>query len=179
VVTLDELSPELAPFARDLVYAAGVAGLQPRITSTNRTHSQQGRLYRGYLANPGRAYPVAPPGFSSHEYGEAFDLVVTPMEALADVGYTWQQWGGSWNPADAVHFELPGASERARQKGEEQDGSTGFLGGAIDLGVGSTIATLLRLIPGLTHSQALRLLASPSQLPSWIIEQITLPTFRR
>ena len=159
--------------------AAGRAGLQPRITSTVRTSSQQARLYRGYLANPQRAFPVAPPGYSAHEYGEAFDLVVTPMEALADVGYTWQTWGGGWNPQDAVHFELPGASERARTKGKEQEGSTGIIGGAIDLFAGSTVAMLLRLIPGLTHSQALRLLASPSQLPSWIIEQITLPTFRR
>jgi len=178
-MALDELSPDLVDFARALVDAAGAAGLQPRVTSTLRTRSQQARLYRGFLANPQRAYPVAPPGYSAHEYGEAFDLVVSPMEALADVGYTWQQWGGGWNPDDAVHFELPGASARARQRGEEQDGSTGILGGAIDLGVGSTIATLLRLIPGLSRSQALRLLSSPSQLPSWIIEQITLPSFRR
>ncbi len=176
---LDELDPELAAAANDLVDAARRAGLQPRITSTLRTHTQQARLYRGYLANPRRQFPVAPPGFSAHEYGEAFDMVVTPMEALADVGYTWQTWGGGWNPQDAVHFELPGASERARAKGKEQDASTGIIGGAIDLFAGSTVAMLLRLIPGLTHSQALRLLASPSQLPSWIIEQITLPTFRR
>ncbi len=123
----DELSPELADFARALVDAAGVAGLQPRVTSTVRTRSQQARLYRGYLANPGRAYPVAPPGYSAHEYGEAFDLVVSPMEALADVGYTWQQWGGGWNPADAVHFELPGASERARQRGDAAQQDPGFL----------------------------------------------------
>jgi len=64
-------------------------------------------------------YPVAPPGSSAHEYGEAFDMVTSPMDALADVGYTWQQWGGAWNPGDAVHFELPGASERAKQKGLE------------------------------------------------------------
>jgi len=178
-LSLDELDPELAAAANDLVDVAGRAGLQPRVTSTVRTNSQQARLYRGYLANPQRAYPVAPPGYSAHEYGEAFDLVVTPMEALADVGYTWQTWGGGWNPQDAVHFELPGASERARTKGKEQDGSTGIIGGAIDWFAGSTVATLMRLIPGLSHNQALRLLAAPSQLPSWIIEQITLPTFRR
>src|SRR6266852_2481855 len=168
-MVLDELSPELAPFARDLVYAADVAGLQPRVTSTNRTHSQQGRLYRGYLANPGRAYPVAPPGYSSHEYGEAFDLVVTPLEALADVGYTWQQWGGGWNPADAVHFELPGASEYAREQGrllEVQSGdsagarATGFITIATDFYLGSNVAGLLKLIPGLSKSEALRVLSS-------------------
>jgi len=66
-------------------------------------------------------YPVAPPGYSAHEYGLAFDLVVSPMEALADVGYTWREWGGAWNPTDAVHFELPGASEWARQQGSAQE----------------------------------------------------------
>ncbi len=114
---LDDLVPDLVPFAHALVDAAGVAGLQPRVTSTIRTRSQQRKLYSSFLANPGRAYPVAPPGSSAHEYGEAFDLVVEPMGALADVGYTWQSWGGGWNGADAVHFELPGASDRARAKG--------------------------------------------------------------
>jgi hypothetical protein len=30
------------------------------------------------------------------------------MSALADVGYTWQQWGGVWNEGDPIHFEFPG-----------------------------------------------------------------------
>jgi hypothetical protein len=113
-----DLVPELIPFASALVDAAGAAGLQPRITSTVRTNSEQRRLYNRFLAGQA-GYPVAPPGSSAHEYGEAFDMVTSPMDALADVGYTWQQWGGAWNPADAVHFELPGASERAKQKGLE------------------------------------------------------------
>src|SRR5258708_12690369 len=108
----DDLSSDLADFARALVDAAGAAGLQPRVTSTLRTRSQQGRLYRGFLANPGRAYPVAPPGYSAHEYGEAFDLVVSPMEALADVGYTWQQWGDRWDRPAALPFHPPAPSHR-------------------------------------------------------------------
>jgi D-alanyl-D-alanine carboxypeptidase-like protein len=123
----DDLVPELADAARALVDAASAAGLQPRVTSTLRTNSQQARLYRSFLANPGRAFPVAPPGFSAHEYGEAFDMVVTPMEALADVGYTWQQWGGGWNGRDAVHFELPGASARAEQRGRAKADEAPFL----------------------------------------------------
>src|SRR5260370_14445964 len=115
---LDELVPELRDAAMALVDAAGAAGLLPRITSTVRSHSEQARLYRRYLAGQA-GFPVAPPGFSAHEYGEAFDMVVSPMEALADVGYTWQQWGGGGNPADAVHLELPGATARAKQKGRE------------------------------------------------------------
>ncbi len=102
----------------DLVPEFGRAGLQPRVTSTVRTRSEQGRLYRRFLAGAA-GYPVAPPGFSAHEYGEAFDLVVTPMEALGDVGATWLDWGGYWGPGDAVHFELPGATARAKQRGRE------------------------------------------------------------
>ncbi len=106
---IDDLVEELRNPCRALVDAASAAGLQPRITSTFRSHAEQQRLYRRFLAGQ-QGFPVAPPGSSSHEYGEAFDMVVSPMDALADVGYTWQTWGGGWNPADAVHFELPGAS---------------------------------------------------------------------
>jgi len=117
--SLTDLDPELASFARDLVDAAGRAGLQPRITSTIRSHSEQRRLYNRFLAGQA-GYPVAPPGQSAHEYGLAFDMVVSPMEALADVGYTWRAWGGGWNGSDAVHFELPGASEWARSQVSEE-----------------------------------------------------------
>jgi hypothetical protein len=46
-------------------------------------------------------------------------MVVTPMDALMDVGETWLSWGGYWGPGDAVHFELPGATARAKQRGRE------------------------------------------------------------
>jgi len=109
---IDSLVPELREPARALLSAASAAGLQPRITSTLRSHGEQKRLYARFLAGAA-GYPVAPPGASAHEYGEAFDMVVSPMDYLADVGYTWQTWGGGWNPSDAIHFELPGASARA------------------------------------------------------------------
>jgi hypothetical protein len=44
------------------------------------------------------------------------------MEALADVGATWVSWGGGWSGADAVHFELPGASAWAVEQGKQQSG---------------------------------------------------------
>src|SRR5260370_7363710 len=105
--SITDLVAELQPFASDLVDAAGRAGLQPRLTSTIRTRSEQRRLFNRFLAGQA-GYPVAPPGFSAHEHGEAFDLLVAPMEALADVGYTWQHLGCGWNPSDAVPFELSG-----------------------------------------------------------------------
>ncbi len=120
------LVDELAAPAADLLDAAAAAGLMPRVTSTRRTSSQQRRLYSRYLAGQA-GFPVLPPGYSAHEYGEALDLVVTPMAALADVGATWQSWGGGWNGSDAVHFELPGASDRARERGDRAQQEPGFL----------------------------------------------------
>jgi hypothetical protein len=83
-----------------------------------RSRSEQTRLYRRSQQGL-QPYPVAPPGFSAHEYGWAFDLVVSPFDAIYDVAYTWKQWGGAWNAADAVHFELPGASAEAKRLGEQ------------------------------------------------------------
>jgi len=114
--SINDLVPELQPWASDLLLAAGRAGLQPRITSTIRTYSEQRRLYNRFLAGQA-GYPVAPPGQSAHEYGLAFDMVVSPMEALADVGAYWVGNGGGWSGRDAVHFELPGAAEWARGQG--------------------------------------------------------------
>lgn len=120
---LSDLVAELQEPARALLDAAGSAGLQPRITSTIRTRSEQRRLYNRFLAGQA-GYPVLPPGYSAHEYGLAFDMVVSPISALADVGYTWQSWGGAWNPGDAVHFEFPGASAWAIEQGKLQPGGT-------------------------------------------------------
>jgi len=66
-------------------------------------------LYARFLrgANP---FPVAPPGTSAHETGEAFDLLVTPVDYLPDLGALWISWGGQWGGnRDPVHFQLPGA----------------------------------------------------------------------
>jgi hypothetical protein len=67
---------------------------------------------------------VAPPGASAHEYGEAFDYVVTPNDYQPDVGATWQSWGGVWGgKKDVVHFELPGAGARALARYQEEQQS--------------------------------------------------------
>ena len=122
---LNDLVPELADAARQLVAAAGAARLNPRVTSTRRSRAEQTRLYR--RAQQGLSgYPVAPPGFSAHEYGWAFDLVVSPFDAIYDVGYTWQQWGGAWYDTDVVHFELPGAAAEAKRLGDEELAAKGW-----------------------------------------------------
>src|SRR6266852_8927098 len=104
----EDLIPELQDPARELLLASGQAGLLPRVTSTKRSRAAQTRLFRRWQSGLS-PFPAAPPGLSAHEYGYAFDMVVSPMEALADVGYTWQSWGGIWGgEKDPVHFEYPG-----------------------------------------------------------------------
>ncbi len=160
--SLDALLPELFPFAKALVDLAGVNGLQPRVTSTKRNHFEQTRLYLRYLA--GRAiYPTALPGTSAHEYGEAFDLVVQPLEYLADLGKIWQDWGGTWGGSrDPVHFELPGASQSHRigpsthTLAEAADLILGFVPGIGEVELG---ASLLQL--GFPNSEVLAFLSSP------------------
>ena len=124
-MSLDSLIPELVPAARDLVRAAGAAGLQPRVTSTIRSHSEQKRLYDRYLAGQSE-YPAAPPGQSAHEYGWAFDMIVTPMDSLSDVGAYWEQEGGVWGGhyGDPIHFEYPGFKDALRASGIESTSSS-------------------------------------------------------
>lgn len=115
---LDSLVSELRPYAEQLLQVAQENGLNPQVTSTFRTFAEQKVLYENFLA--GRSnYPASPPGQGSHELGWAFDLVVSPMDYLEPLGALWESWGGTWgghwhNP-DAIHFELPGASAKARE----------------------------------------------------------------
>lgn len=127
------LIPELRPWAEQLLLVAGQAGLQPRITSTRRSHAEQTRLYRQFVSG-GRAYPVAPPGTSAHEFGYAFDMVIAGMDPsdFRDLGTVWEAWGGVWGGAlnDPIHFEYPGfrvSTVQPRPRGVSGDISPGFL----------------------------------------------------
>ena len=108
-ISISSLVSDLQPFAHDLVDLAGANGLQPRITSARRSYEEQRRLYDRFVRGL-QPFPVAPPGTSAHETGEAFDLLVTPVEYLADLGKIWIDAGGEWGGnKDPVHFQLPGA----------------------------------------------------------------------
>jgi|SRR5882757_1389825 len=135
--TISSLVPDLRPFAKALFDVAGANGLQPRITSARRTYIEQVRLYDRFLKgiNP---FPVAEPGTSAHETGEAFDMLVTPVEYLPDLGAIWISWGGEWGGnRDPVHFQLPGApspellqqTKGARRTGITAEGAVDFVAG--------------------------------------------------
>lgn len=177
---IDALIAPLQPFAQALVDLAGRAGVQPRVTSTLRTHSQQQRLYDQYLRGESK-YPVAPPGSSAHEYGFAFDMVASTAEDLHDLGSVWTQWGGLWSPHDEVHFEYPGftvpTAEEIRSVDQNSPipcgGVLGFLGyrctalyKAEDFVISAltplrwTIVELL-LQAGYPQSEAVRISSSP------------------
>lgn len=107
MVSLDALIPELVEAAKQFVQILGAAGVQPRVTSTLRTYREQTKLYRRFLAGHS-AYPAAPPGSSAHEFGYAFDVVVTGIGNQDDAGALWESWGGIWGAArDPIHFEHP------------------------------------------------------------------------
>lgn len=111
MTSLDALDPAIRDAAKELIRAAGAAGLQPRVTSTLRTFSEQQRLYRAYLAGTSK-FPAAPPGTSAHEFGAAFDVVLNDSSYLSELGGIWESWGGVWGGRfhDEIHFEAPGFS---------------------------------------------------------------------
>ena len=127
-ISISSLVPDLQPYCRELVRIAGENRLEPRITSARRSLQEQRQLYDRFLrgANP---FPVAAPGTSAHETGEAFDMLVTPVDYLPALGELWISWGGVWGGnRDPVHFQLPGAPSPellAQTKGAEAESPTG------------------------------------------------------
>lgn len=73
-----------------------------QITSVRRSRTEQLKLWNNRANNP---YPVAPPGYSKHEYGLAWDMVGSE-ERLEQAGKIWNSWGGHWSPSDKIHFEV-------------------------------------------------------------------------
>ncbi len=99
--SLAKLDRRFQPYARALVDVARQYGLDPRVTSTYRSLTEQRRLYARFRAGK-HPLPVAVPGTSLHNYGLAIDLVSRDNPWL---GKVWHYWGGRWGGArDPVHF---------------------------------------------------------------------------
>ena len=169
--SIRQLIPELQPFAADLVRAAGAAGLQPRVTSTRRSSAEQTRLYRRSLQGLS-TYPVAPPGTSAHEFGYAFDMVVSPMDALPDVGRYWTQQGGVWGGAfnDPIHFEYPGFTKPKSFTPNAYDKTLNFAAGFLPLVGEAQLASWLAtfVFPDLERSEIYDIIQNPLlHLEAW------------
>lgn len=95
--------------------ALGVPGLSEAVTGEGyRSHEQQAALYQQHLAGQHPA-PVAPPGQSYHEQGEAFDISSAWLDQNPRVrpwlerhGFTWDVPGEPWH----AHYVGGGAPLR-------------------------------------------------------------------
>jgi hypothetical protein len=125
--SIDALDPDLKAALLELQSWLGTQRVVLTVTSTLRSSHDQEFLYKRYVAGNSGGLPAAPPGHSAHEYGWAFDAVISPVQYQAAVGRAWEKlWGGKWGgKRDPVHFELPGASELAWQLGESGAQTTG------------------------------------------------------
>jgi LAS superfamily LD-carboxypeptidase LdcB len=89
-----------------------VTGKTARITSGQRSREEQQRLYNEYLARGKTGMPVAPPGTSRHETGNAVDINQSAADDMARLGIL-QKYGLTRPVAnDPVHVELAGPSNR-------------------------------------------------------------------
>jgi LAS superfamily LD-carboxypeptidase LdcB len=97
-----DANPELL---RRLDALAAQRGETFQITSGGRTYAEQERLWNARGSNP---YPVAHPGSSRHESGNAADVTIGGR-AIQDVIGAAELQGAGLSPlaGDAVHVELP------------------------------------------------------------------------
>jgi LAS superfamily LD-carboxypeptidase LdcB len=97
-----DANPELL---RRLDALAARRGETFHITSGGRTYAEQERLWNARGSNP---YPVANPGSSRHETGNAADVTVGGRAIQDVIGAAELQAAGvSPLAGDAVHVELP------------------------------------------------------------------------
>jgi hypothetical protein len=97
-----DANPELL---RRLDALAAQRGETFNLTSGGRTYAEQERLWNARGSNP---YPVAHPGSSRHESGNAADVTIGGR-AIQDVIGSAELTGAGLAPlaGDAVHVELP------------------------------------------------------------------------
>lgn len=80
-----------------------------RITSVYRDPVKQKKLYDAWVRRGFTGLPAARPGYSSHEYGVAVDMLPTSgtdLETMVAVAaYAGLHWFG---PKDWVHYDLYG-----------------------------------------------------------------------
>lgn len=103
VLGLGGLHPEVRDRVSRVLERARKERLGVTVTSTFRTRAKQEQLYRAWIARGRAGLPAAPPGYSTHEYGFAVDLVAEDTPALVAIAECeGLHWAG---PGDRVHFD--------------------------------------------------------------------------
>jgi hypothetical protein len=143
---LSELQPHVAKAAWKCVQQAEKEGIEVLITQGLRTYAEQDALYAQGRTKPGKIVTNARGGYSYHNFGLAFDIVLIENgNAVWTVNSKWKRfaaickangfaWGGDWTSfKDYPHFEMTGglslAECRLRWPG-------GYKGAKVDLGQG-------------------------------------------
>jgi peptidoglycan L-alanyl-D-glutamate endopeptidase CwlK len=112
------LVPEVRPYARALFFKAREVGIDINIIGGTRSFEEQDRLYARGRTATGPRVTNARGGYSSHNFGIAFDIGVfsgnrylpeSPLyKAVGALGIELGlEWGGNWKTiVDQPHFQL-------------------------------------------------------------------------
>lgn len=112
------LLPVVQPIARTLVQRAAQNGIQIRVISGLRSYAEQDELYAQGRTKPGDRITNARSGYSTHNFGIAFDIGVfegskylaesAKYKAVGVLGMDLGlEWGGNWKTMiDQPHFQL-------------------------------------------------------------------------
>lgn len=104
-VRLAGTHPDVRAAAEFAVRIADFYGVPVTVTSGLRTFDEQRRLYKRFLSGRAR-FPAAPPGGSAHEFGMAFDSVVSRAD-LPLWNAIREYVGFRTLPSDIVHAVVP------------------------------------------------------------------------
>lgn len=151
--SLASLEPDTRSLAEEWLARVREEQIPFRISSTRRSRAEQARLFRRFQRGESR-FPVAPPGTSTHESGEALDVVFQTGEdaqsaaAFLPEGLIWPDPIG-----DSVHFEkedAAGPEDTSEEGGETPEervvrGIGGFPADVLSLGAKETRRALCRL----------------------------------
>lgn len=120
---------------KSLVHVAACAkeGIHVILTQTLRTATEQQALYAQGRTKAGPVVTHAPPGYSWHGFGRAYDLAIVsfegdktpanwydgPWERVGALGEAaGMEWGGRWKHPDIPHFEDHGGKTLAQRREE-------------------------------------------------------------
>lgn len=126
---LQALDPELRILASRFLYDCEKQGIKVTIYCTFRTLEEQAVEYAKGRTTPGKKVTNAPPGYSWHNYGLAFDCVpVVNGKSVWNDQKLWDkigaigkalgmEWGGDFSSPDCPHFQYPNGKtlEQMRQ----------------------------------------------------------------
>ncbi len=119
--SLEDLHPEAAVLAQQLLDECESRDIFIFVTSTLRTFFEQDELFAQGRTKPGPKVTNARGGESNHNHGRAFDIAfrsppaadpfddANPWETVGEIGKALGlEWGGDWTRfPDRPHFQLP------------------------------------------------------------------------